>query len=79
LLLRTANVDRDEIERLAVQLGYALRPKKGGHPVYVKAGRLPIKIPGHRNRLNRNTVRGILERLEEELDRLEEELKRGRS
>jgi len=38
---------------------------------------LPVTIPGHRNALNRFTVKGILDRLEEDLDREEERLQRG--
>jgi predicted RNA binding protein YcfA (HicA-like mRNA interferase family) len=74
---KTANIARDDVERLVLRLGYALRPKKGGHPVYVKPGRLPLTIPGHRNALNRFTVRGILDRLEEDLDREEEGQQHG--
>jgi predicted RNA binding protein YcfA (HicA-like mRNA interferase family) len=73
---QAANVRRGDIERLVLKLGYVLKPKKGGHPVYVKQGRLPITIPGHQ-RLNTNTVRAILERLEQELDREEEDIQHG--
>ena len=71
---RTGNPDRNDLERLILMMGWQLRAKKGGHPVYVRPGRLPITLPGHRNDLNRITVMKILNRLEEELVREEEEL-----
>jgi len=64
---RSANVKRGEVEKLAVSMGWAFRPKKGGHPRYDK--------PGHRM-LNRFTLEGILDQLETDLDR-EEEWTRG--
>jgi hypothetical protein len=74
---QAANTNRGDIEGLTLKLGYVFKPKRGGHPVYTKPGRLPITIPGHRNRLNKHTITGILGRLEEELDREEEALTRG--
>ncbi len=73
---RLANVKREEVERLALSLGWQFRPKKGGHPRYDKAGRAPLTIPGHRT-FKKYTLAGILDYLEEDLDREEEEARDG--
>ena len=73
---RPANVKRDEIERLALRMGYEFRLKRGGEPRYDKPRRYPLAIPRH-NPINKFTLKGILDRLEEDLDREEEELGHG--
>jgi predicted RNA binding protein YcfA (HicA-like mRNA interferase family) len=69
---RAANVDRTQLVRLAESLGWTLRRKKGGHPVYEKKKpwRYPITIPA---KVNRHIVNGVLDRIEDDLDREEEE------
>ena len=71
-----ANVKRDEVEGLAIAMGYEHKPKRTGEPRYDKAGRDPISIPSHRT-LNKWTLKGILDRLEADLDESEEENSRG--
>jgi len=66
-----ANIQRSDLENLALRMGYVLKPKKGGQPVYTKPGCWPVTIPSHGNKLNKFTVTGILDRLDEEIDRLE--------
>ena len=73
---RPANVKRDEVESLALRMGYQFKPKRSGEPRYDKPGRFPLAIPGHKT-INKYTLKSILERLEEDLDREEEELTRG--
>jgi predicted RNA binding protein YcfA (HicA-like mRNA interferase family) len=75
---RAANVARGELVHLVESIGWALRLKKGGHPVYEKKKpwRYPITIPA---KVNRHLVNGILDRIEDDLDREDEEDKRGRA
>ena len=73
---RPANAKRPEIEALALLVGYEFKPKSGGEPRYEKKGRYPLFIPRHRT-INKYTLIGILNRLEDDLEREEEEATRG--
>jgi hypothetical protein len=72
---RPANVRYRELKRIATALGRILAPKRGRHPTFVNKERNwnPLTIPSHPGALNKLTVRGILDQLEDDLVSLQAE------
>lgn len=61
-------VSPDSLDTVLKAFGYEMRPGKGSHRVYVKAGQYPLTVPYRRPHLGKTYVDQVITRLRGELD-----------